>query len=196
MTEDPLAEFEDRTELAEPEAFRMPASVLEIPAEDRSLFEQLRSNPKIADISDEIAFNKYLRIVLSREFEKWNAFSHQEMVSAIIAGLLEAKIITEGAERATRKVLAANLPSTGMGASQVRALSKLLETSGKLAEQHKKITEGIRVKVDLAQPDVIQRLFSLVIAPSVPRQYWEAIEVRAREFAPTAGTSLALDFSE
>lgn len=174
------------------EDYKVPASVLEIPAGDRPLFEQLRSNPKISDITDEIAFNKYLRILLQREFEKWSIDSRKALVEAVM------ELIREYDDNHISKAelveqLEVTLPAQNLTVNQARMLSKLLETSGKLAEQHKKITEGMEIKVNIADPGVITRMLVQIVYPCVPRDAWEAIRARARSFAPMAGSGVTLD---
>jgi len=174
------------------EDYRLPASVLEIPESDRSLFEQLRSNPKVSDISDEIAFNKYLRILLQREFEKWAYENKRELIEAALEDV--DKYTAGKIDRLDlKRRLEDHIPAQNLTVNQARMLSKLLETSGKLAEQHKKITEGMTIKVDIADPGVVTRMLVQLVYPCVPRECWESIRVRARSFAPSSGSSATLD---
>lgn len=197
MEEDPLGDliYELSAQQPQQEAaddYRLPASVLEIPESDRGLFEQLRANPKISDISDEIAFNKYLRILLQREFEKWAYENKRELIEAVLKDV--DKYVDGKINRSKLKECLGNsLPAQNLTVNQARMLSKLLETSGKLAEQHKKITEGMTIKVDIADPGVVTRMLVQLVYPCVPRDAWEAIRVRARSFAPSSGSSATLE---
>ena len=159
--------------------YRLPASVLEIPEGDRGLFEQLRSDPKMSNICDEIAFNKYIRIILSREFEKW-AFDSRERLIQKILNLQEKDDLSGDSLRDI-------LPTQNMTVNQARTLSKLLETSGKLAEQHKKITEGMTINVNVNGAGIIQKLFTQVIQPCIPMDYWAACIEQLGKHAPEIG---------
>ena len=160
--------------------YRLPASVLEIPEGDRGLFEQLRSDPKMSNIRDEIAFNKYLRIILSREFEKWAFDSREDLIQEVL------KLHEKG--RLNPERLREILPTQNLTVTQARTLSKLLETSGKLAEQHKKITEGMTINVNVGGAGTIQKIFTLVIQPCIPMDYWAACVEQLDKFAPEIGT--------
>ena len=159
--------------------YRLPASVLEIPAGDRGLFEQLRSDPKMSNIRDEIAFNKYIRIILSREFEKWSFDSRERLINKILA-LQEKNVLDADTLRDV-------LPTQNLTVTQAKTLSKLLETSGKLAEQHKKITEGMTINVNVNGAGVIQKLFTQVIQPCIPMDYWAACIEQLGRHAPELG---------
>ena len=164
---------------AKEDDYRLPASVLEIPEGDRGLFEQLRSDPKMSNIRDEIAFNKYLRIMLSREFVKWACESKEELITDILK--LQQK--DELSAESLREIL----PTQNLTVTQARTLSKLLETSGKLAEQHKKITEGMVINVNVGGAGIIQKLFTQVIQPCIPMEYWAACIEQLGKHAPEIG---------
>ena len=160
--------------------YRLPASVLEIPAGDRGLFEQLRSDPKMSNIRDEIAFNKYIRIILSREFEKWSFDSRERLINKILA-LQEKNVLCA---EALRKIL----PTQNLTVTQAKTLSKILETSGKLAEQNKRIIEGTTFNVNVTGAGVIREMFVQVIQPCIPMDYWAACVEQLDKFAPEIGT--------
>ena len=165
--------------------YRLPASVLEIPEGDRGLFEQLRSDPKMSNIRDEIAFNKYIRIILSREFEKWAYDSRERLITKI----MELKEDDDLDEESLRKIL----PTQNLTVTQAKTLSKLLETSGKLAEQHKKITEGTTYNINVTGAGTIQKLFTTVIQPCIPMEYWAACIEQLGKHAPECGFAEEFD---
>ncbi len=168
---------------------RVSAYTLEIPEQDRSLFEQLRANPKISDITDEIAFNKYLRILLQREFERWSVESKRILVDKIL-GKIQDYIVLEVDEFTSLEAdLMKCLPSQNLTTAQANQIRRLLETSGKLAEQHKKITEGMELKINIGDPGVIGKLLALCVYPVVGHEDWAKIAMRARQFAPQQGGS-------
>lgn len=177
--DDPLAQFENPEQVISPDE-------LGVAMEDWGLFEQLRRDPRINNITDEIALNRYLRIKLMREAEFWAHDKREELAEKIQTAaekLADGKLSLDQFSILVEKAL----PSMAMSVDHIKALSKLLETSGKLVEQQKKITEGITLKVDIADAGVIQRLFTHVIRPALegaPEEYWAAIMVRARSFAP------------
>ena len=166
---------------------KVSARTLEIPEQDRSLFEQLRSQQKISDITDEIAFNKYLRILLQREFEKWSLEGKKSLVDKVLGVLQDYVTLEDSKFEELEQRLMNILPAQNLTTAQANQIRRLLETSGKLAEQHKKITEGIEIKVNVGDPGVIGKLLALCVYPVVGHHDWAKIVARAKMFAPIPG---------
>lgn len=166
---------------------------LEVPPEDHALFEQLRNDPKLTSIADEIAFHRYLRIKITRDLMRsGNEEEREELIDDIRDLAAKYGIDSEDLEK-FRAAVNKIVPPANISLTHVRALSKLLETSGKLAEQQKKIIDGTEIKVNIAGDTNIQKIFVHVIRPEVPREYWPGILKRAQEFAPLLATSQVLD---
>lgn len=178
---DPLDQFSQLTPAVEPEILGMSASSLGVDEEDWGVFEQLRTDPKLVSIRDEIALNRVLRIKVAREMAT-------DQYTRTLEGhhKLQALIDDPTAKNRTQKlneILEEHFPSSPVSLKYVEALRKLMEASGKLVEQQKKITEGFTYKVDWSPGD-IQQIYTHVIRPVVPVEYLPALLERAMQYAP------------
>lgn len=189
-----------RPELAQPLAIApVSLQLLEVPVEDQDLVEQLRSNPRIADLRDEIALAKYLRVCLQRSIEARSAVALTHLGNTIIATIsahlsvrpeledqLLRGLLMEAVEPSVRRALAAHIPSLDINLNEAKAFREMLLASGKLAEQYKKITDGmvLNVRMDMR---ILHGLLNHVVMPNVPRKYWPAIADSAEKYAPQLG---------
>lgn len=165
------------------------AKALGVPEEDRVLFEQLRGDTRLTSIIDEIAFHRYLRIKVTNDAMR----SGDEDREGLLDDLCKLHERHAGNPDAFREAASKKLPPAQLSLNAVRALSKLLETSGKLAEQQKKIIDGTEIKVNISGDQMIQKIFVHVIRPVVPEEYWGLIRDQARKFAPLMGSAQVLD---
>ena len=206
---DPWATLEARPELATPQA-NAPVSLqlLEVPVEDQDLVEQLRNNPRIADLRDEIALAKYLRVCLQRSIEARSAVALAHLGNTIIATIqahlsvrpeledqLLLGLLMEAVEPSVRRALAAHIPALDINLNEAKAFREMLLASGKLAEQYKKITDGmvLNVKMDMR---ILHGLLNHVVMPNIPRKYWPAIAESAERYAPQLGSVEQLEMDQ
>ena len=175
MVEDIFAQFSGELEPAE-----ISPQDLQISKNDWGLFEQIRSNPKLSDIRNEIALNRLMQGKVLQEI------THQMLPGAIVAivrGYLE---VSSDVEEDLRHELRKVLPVQHLPLKHVEQFSKLLERGGKLVETQKRIIEGIQVNVNV-DASVIGKLFSHVIRPAIPVEYWPAVLAQARKYAALTG---------
>jgi hypothetical protein len=165
------------TPATEPEILGMSASSLGVDEEDWGVFEQLRTDPKLVSIRDEIALNRVLRIKVAREMAT-------DQYQRTLEGHYKLRDLLGGkGGKKLDDILEEHFPSSPVSLKYVEALRKLMEASGKLVEQQKKITEGFTYKVDWSPAD-IQQIYTHVIRPVVPVEYLPALLERAAQYAP------------
>jgi hypothetical protein len=171
------------------------SSTLEIPAEDHDLFEQLRSDPKMTNIRDEIAHNKYLRILLQREFDQQSLDGRAKLAAKIVGTVRELYGEDTEVEGLLYRKLESALPAAKMSVALARAMSKLIETSGKLAEQQQKILEGTEIIIKGDSRKRMQDVFGQVIRPCCSPETWAAIRDRAASFVFDVGSKESLELT-
>lgn len=181
MVEDIFAQFSGEIEPAE-----ISPQDLQISKNDWGLFEQIRSNPKLSDIRNEIALNRLMQGKVLQEITSLIDLDREHLVGAIVAivrGYLE---VSSDVEEDLRHELRKVLPVQHLPLKHVEQFSKLLERGGKLVETQKRIIEGIQVNVNV-DASVIGKLFSHVIRPAIPVEYWPAVLAQARKYAALTG---------
>lgn len=193
MSPDPFAEFDTAPEIAHE---TISARSLQVPDEDRGLFEQLRNDPRLTNIRDEIAYNRYLRILLSKQLAASGDEDERLDLIDKIRDIAKKYGMDEEDLQEFRRAVDKVVPPAQISLQMVRALSNLLQTSGKLAEQQKKIIDGTEINVNISGENIIRKIFTHIIRPEVPMEYWDGIRQRAREFAPLLGSTQVIDLDD
>lgn len=177
------------------------ATRIGIPKEDLELFDTLASDPKLTDITQEIAYLRYLRVKLQQSIEA----RRDAMVIELGRRMLESfdqslwspsSPVPEGAKSVVRdwmkstleRLLNEHFPVLDLDKSNAAALRDMVTALGKMASEWKKVTDGITVKIESNEDEMFLRMIRDILIPSVPRHMWVDILSRAesltKELAP------------
>jgi hypothetical protein len=202
-TMDPLADLEallPAMKTGSDRASKM-STRIGIPKEDLALFDELANDPKLTDISQEIAYLRYLRVKLQQSIE----VRRDVMVIELGRRMLEAfdqylwssgSPIPEGSKTLIRdwmksileRMLNEHFPIMDLDKGNAAALRDMVVALGKLASEWKKVTEGITVRIESNEDELFLKLIRDVMIPSVPRHMWVDILTRCEaltvEMAP------------
>ena len=181
---------------------------MEIPEGDRDLFEQIRNNPRIADLKDEIAANRYLRVCLQRAIEARSVEAREKLIGDVVSKMqVRASInpdpsvqaqwqqVRPFVEDVVAQSIRTHFPTLDVNLNEVRAFRELLLASGKLAEQYKKITDGMVLNVKM-DGRVLHSLINNVLMPTIPRKYLPALIQALEQHAPSMGLVVSQDLED
>jgi hypothetical protein len=207
-TEDPL-DFLDVLALDAPEPepvsnrTRMLAEQAGIPEEDRELFSALLDDPRLTDITQEIAYLRYLRVKLQQSIEVRREAMVVElgrkMLTSFDRYLWSASCpVPEGSKTPVRewmrdilaRMLNEHFPILDLDKAHAAALRDMVVALGKMASEWKKVTEGMTIKIESNEDELFMRLIRDILIPSVPRNLWGNILVRAEAMSSEMMPSL------
>lgn len=177
------------------------ATRLGIPKGDTEFFDSLLNDPKLMDITQDIAYLRYLRKKLQDSIEA----RRDTMVIELGHRMLESFdaylwgpscVVPDGNKSEIRewmretlgRCLNEHFPLLDLDRANAAALRDMATALGKLASEWKKVTEGITVRIESNEDQMFLKILQHVMIPVIPRQYWPLILERAesitRELAP------------
>lgn len=177
------------------------ATRIGIPREDLELFDSLANDPKLTDITQEIAYLRYLRVKLQQSIEARRDAMVIELGRRMLDSFDQAlwapsSTVPEGSKSGVRdwmkttleRLLNEHFPVLDLDKSNAAALRDMVTALGKMASEWKKVTDGITVKIESNEDEMFLRLIRDILIPSVPRHMWVDILTRAegltKELAP------------
>jgi len=168
-------------------------SLVGIPERDVDLWEQLRRNPAVTDLSEDISYLRYLRLKLQDSIERRSGDARGVLYSEVMRGVgVELRRrgvgvdLVEPVSSAVMAVLDEVLPVLELSRDDVKVLRGITADIGKLAKQYKEITDGISVRVEF-DSRVFDQLMR-VLFEIVPQQYM--LEIAARMEGSLGGVVL------
>lgn len=179
------------------------AARIGIPKEDLALFDTLVNDPKLTDITQEMAYLRYLRVKLQQSIEA----RRDAMVIELGRRFLEAfdeglwsnscpvseeskSTVREWMRQTIQRLLNEHFPILDLDRSNAAALRDMVTALGKMASEWKKVTEGITVKIESNEDELFLRLIRDILIPSVPRHLWVDILTRAESLTKTMAPAL------
>lgn len=177
------------------------AARIGIPQEDLALFDSLVNDPRLTDITQEMAYLRYLRVKLQQSIEA----RRDAMVVELGHRMLDAfddslwsqacpvpedvkSVVREWMKQTVQRLLNEHFPILDLDRANAAALRDMVTALGKMASEWKKVTEGITVKIESNEDELFLRLIRDILIPSVPRHLWVDILTRAesltKELAP------------
>ena len=162
-----------------------------IPKEDLELFDSLANDPKLTDISQEIAYLRYLRVKLQQSIEARRDVMVVELGRRMMDGFdqylwSQSSPVPEGLKSVVRdwmktileRLLNEHFPIMDLDRANAAALRDMVVALGKLASEWKKVTEGITVKIESNEDELFLKLIRDVMIPCIPRHMWVDILTR------------------
>lgn len=187
--------------VASPQRSQGVAARLGIPKEDMEFFNSLLNDPKLMDITQDIAYLRYLRAKLQQSIEARRdamviELGHRMMESldsylwsptCIIPEHYRSDI-REWMKGTLERLLNEHFPILDLDRTNAASLRDMVTALGKMASDWKKVTEGITVKIESNEDAMFLAILQKIMIPVIPRQYWPLILERAegmtRELTP------------
>jgi hypothetical protein len=83
-----------------------------------------------------------------------------------------------------------HFPILDLDKAHAAALRDMVVALGKMASEWKKVTEGMTIKIESNEDELFMRLIRDILIPSVPRNLWGNILVRAEAMSSEMMPSL------
>lgn len=183
---------------------------MDVPEDDAWIYRQIRErSAAVTNLEEEITMLRYYRTKMQ---ESIHVHSHQAMhefksrlLDALfkrlnysisrgeIDGSSQHFIMTWLSESVDQEVKR-HFPEWDIGPKELKALQDNILTTGKVAEQSKKIVDGMTINVNTNNiEEVITWLMQTVIMPCIPMEYHVNIENALLQFAPHFGGAIEED---
>lgn len=184
----------------------VPSSVpMDVPLEDHWLFTQIAGkSDKPSDLTSELTMLRYLRHKMMESLEAHSAAARDEfqkrvmdeMWKRISSSVEVPPNIRDQVMGWTSEVLdyaiKRHFPEWDLGPRELKAIQDLIVATGKVAEQYKKIIEGMTFNINIDDVMVL-KVMQEVILPAIPRPIWPQVIVALKQFAPMVGEGIVAD---
>lgn len=181
---------------------------MDVPEDDAWIYRQIRERggAKVTNLEEEITMLRYYRTKMQESIHLHAVQAAEEFKSRLldalfkrlnysiqrgeISGSTQHFIMTWLSECVTQEVKR-HFPVWDLGPKELKALQDNIATTGKVAEQFKKIVDGMTINVNTNNiEEVITWVMQAVVMPCIPMEYHVNIENALLQFSPQFGGAI------
>lgn len=191
--------------VAPPASAMMPFHVpMDVPEDDHWLWQQIRErSSKVSNLEEEITMLRYYRTKMQESLRIHSAAARMEFQSRLLDDLFKRLnyAVSKGEvpqsaqqptmawmSQAIQEAVTRHFPEWDLGPRELKAFQDNITATGKVAEQYKKIIDGMTININTeALEEKVTWIMVNIVMPAIPREYWPNIENALLQNSPEFG---------
>lgn len=174
---------------------------MDVPQEDHWVWRQIRDrSAKVSNLEEEITMLRYYRTKMQESLSRHSAMAREEFTSRMqdevfkrinyagAQGHIPQSVVHNVVSVVSDVIMQAvkrHFPEWDMGPRELKAFQDIIVATGKVAEQYKKIVDGMVININTDDLDEkVTYVMQTIILPAIPREYWPNVEHALMQFAP------------
>lgn len=175
---------------------------MDVPKDDHWIFHQISNqSTKPSDLASELTMLRYLRHKMMQSLEAHSAEAKAEFQKRVLEEIWKRianapevtpsvrDSVTTWVNEILEYSINKHFPEWELGPREVKAFQDIIVATGKVAEQYKKIIEGMTININIDDAMVVSVMQEIVM-PALPRQVWPQVILALQRFSPTVGAGL------